>query len=258
MRAAVFSDVHGNLMALDAVLADAEGLGAEEFWVVGDLVAHGPNPAETARRLIDLPRSRVVRGNTDRYVVTGDLPAVIPAIDQAQSVAELQVRLDTATSFAWTRGAITATGAYDWLAALPVEARLTLADGTRVLLVHAAPGKDDGPGVQAAMSDQQLRDAGWISADADLIFVGHTHLPLDRTVDDVRIVNLGSVSVPATAERRAMWTLLTSDGAGFAIERRFVPYDMQAVTAALDEVHHPSADWLKVKLLCTKAMPARA
>lgn len=249
MRAAVFSDVHGNLAALDAVLADAKGVGAEEFWVVGDLVAHGPHPAATARRLIDLPRSRVVRGNTDRYVLTGDLPGMIPSIDQARSTAELQVRIEAAMAFAWTRGAITAVGLYNWLAALPIEHRVTLPDGTRVLLVHAAPGQDDGPGVQAAMSDQQLRDAGLPDAGADLIFVGHTHLPLDRTVGDVRVVNLGSVSVPATAERRAMWTLLVADETGFTIERRFVPYDLEAVTSALDQVHYPSADWLKAKLL---------
>jgi predicted phosphodiesterase len=249
VRAAVFSDVHGNLTALDAVLADAEGVGAEEFWVVGDLVAHGPYPAETARRIIDLPRSRVVRGNTDRYVLTGDLPSMIPAIDRAQSTTDIQVRLDAAVAFAWTRGTITAVGAYDWLAALPIEHRLILPDGTRVLLVHAAPGQDDGPGVQAAMSDQQLLETGLSNADADLIFVGHTHLPLDRTVGDIRIVNLGAVSVPATADRRAMWTLLTSDGTGFTIERRFVPYDIEAVTLALDRVHYPSTNWLKAKFL---------
>jgi hypothetical protein len=61
------------------------------------------------------------------------------------------------------------------------------------------------------------------------------------------VVNLGSVSVPATADRRAMWTLLVADEDGYAVERRSADYDVDAVLAALDSEHHPSADWLKTK-----------
>ena len=74
MRAAICSDIHGNLAALEAVLADADAARAEEFWVVGDLVAHGPRQGQTVRRLHDLAATRpvrIVRGNTDRYTTTG-------------------------------------------------------------------------------------------------------------------------------------------------------------------------------------------
>lgn len=247
MRAAVFSDVHGNLVALEAVLTGARDAGADEFWVVGDLVAHGPQPAATVRRLMDLANGRFVRGNTDRYVLTGDLPGMIPAADTARTPVEIQLLVDAARSFAWTRGAVTSAG-FDWLAALPVEDRTTLPDGTRVLLVHASPGHDDGPGVQPTMSDRELRGAGLANAGgAELIFVGHTHVPVDYTVDGVRVVNLGSVSMPATAERRAMWTLLVADESGYTVERRFADYDPAAVIAALDREHHPSAAWIKTK-----------
>lgn len=247
MRAAVFSDVHGNLVALEAVLADAADAGVDEFWVAGDLVAHGPHAAATVLRLMELSKARFVRGNTDRYVVTGDLTGMIPAVDTVQSAADVQVLVNASCAFAWARGAITAVGGYDWLASLPVEQRVTLPDGTQVLLVHAAPGRDDGPGVQAAMTDRELLDVGLADAGADLVFVGHTHVPLDRCVAGVRVVNLGSVSVPATAERRAMWTLLVANENGFTVERRFADYDIGAVTSALDNEHHPSADWLKAK-----------
>lgn len=247
MRAAVFSDVHGNLIALDAVLAHAADAGVDEFWVVGDLVAHGPHPAATVRRLMELPSARFVRGNTDRYVLTGEVSGMIPAIDTPRSTGDVQVLVSASCSFAWTRGAVTAVGGYEWLASLPVEHRVTLPNGTRVLLVHAAPGRDDGPGVQPAMTDDELLRRGLADAQAQLIFVGHTHVPLDRTVAGVRVVNLGSVSVPATADRRAMWTLLTAGEDGFTVERRFAEYDVEAVVSALDTEHHPSADWLKAK-----------
>jgi predicted phosphodiesterase len=246
MRAAVFSDVHGNLTALEAVLAGARDACADEFWVVGDLVAHGPQPAATLRRLMGLPNGRFVRGNTDRYVLTGELPGMIPAPDTARTTAEVQLLVDATRSFCWTRGAVTAAG-FDWLAALAVEDRTTLPDGTRVLLVHASPGHDDGRGVQPTMSDRELRAAELADAGAALIFVGHTHVPVDYTIDGVRVVNLGSVSMPATAERRAMWTLLVADESGYTVERRFADYDQAAVIAALDREHHPSATWIKTK-----------
>jgi putative phosphoesterase len=237
MRIAVFSDVHGNALALDAVLADARAAGAEEFWVVGDLVSDGPRPADVIARLKGLRQIRTVRGNTDRYVLTGDLPDVVLA-GGADLIRTAQ------DSRAWTRAAIPDIG---WLAVAPVESRLTLPDGTRVLLVHAAPGTDDGPGIHAALTDQDLVDAGVTTAGADLIFVGHTHVPLERTVGGVRVVNLGSVSLPATVERRAMWTLLTATAEGHRIERKFSPYDIAAVCAELDAEKHPSADWLRAK-----------
>lgn len=241
VRVAIFSDVHGNIVALEAVLAAAECADVDEFWVVGDLVAHGPHPATTLHRLMDLPNAQFVRGNTDRYVLTGDLPEII------DPTRDVKLAVDGARSFAWTRGAIGACG-YEWLAALPVEKRVMLPDGTVVLLVHASPGRDDGTGIAPTMTDSELRHAGVVDAGAQLIFVGHTHVPVEHTVDGVRVVNLGSVSVPTTADRRAMWTLLTADADGCTIERRFAEYDMEAVTAALDEQHHPSAEWLKSKM----------
>ncbi len=255
MKVAVFSDVHGNPWALDAVLAAAEREGVDEHWIVGDLVAHGPRPAETIRRLIDLPNSRVVRGNTDRYVLTGDLPPMIPALAAARSDDERQLLINAAASFAWTRGAITAVGGYAWLAALPLEQRVTLPDGTRVLLVHASPGLDDGHGIQESMTDKEVAALGIADAAAELIFVGHTHHPHDRSLAGVRMINLGSVSLPATDDHRAMWTLLSADQRGHTIDRRYAPYDLAEVRRDIDHQHHPGADWLKGRFPIASAVP---
>ncbi len=251
MRAAVFSDVHGALVALDAVLADAKEAEVDEHWIVGDLVAHGPHPGETIRRLMELPNARIVRGNTDRYVLTGEVSAMIPPSD-------LSMQVSASRSFAWTRGAITAVGGYDWLASLPVEQTVTLPNGCRTLLVHASPSQDDGPGLFAELRDRELIDAGVADSGAQLIFVGHTHVPMDRTVAGVRVVNLGSVSLPFTEERRAMWTLLDANEDNFIVERRFAEYDIEAVASALDREHHPSADWLKSKLRRPPVAPTDA
>ena len=84
----MFSDVHGNLVALDAVLAAAERRHVDQLWIVGDLVALGPQPAETVQRLMGLQHAQIVRGNTDRYVTTGDLAEAVPALDAPRTPDE--------------------------------------------------------------------------------------------------------------------------------------------------------------------------
>src|SRR5215470_15943264 len=75
MRLAIFSDIHGNPLALDAVLADIQRQGeVDVYWVLGDFAALGYDPVTPLERVTALPHASFTRGNTDRYVVTGDLP----------------------------------------------------------------------------------------------------------------------------------------------------------------------------------------
>src|SRR5215470_13547018 len=75
MKIALLSDIHGNSIALDAVLADIQAHGGVEgYWVLGDLVALGHDPVGVLERLTALPNVQYVRGNTDRYVASGDRP----------------------------------------------------------------------------------------------------------------------------------------------------------------------------------------
>ncbi len=243
MRLALLSDVHGNTIALDAVLSDIDRQGGVDgYWVLGDLVAIGHDPAGVLSRLTALPQARFVQGNTDRYIVTGQRP--YPSQADVQAEPRLLPRmLEVDHSFAWTLGYVTAAGWLDWLSALPTEQRLELPDGTRLLGVHVAPGVDDGAGLHPALSDDELaaRVSGGL---ADLVCVGHTHRPMDRTVGDVRVVNVGSVSNPATADLRACYALLDADDSDYHIEHRRVPYDYQAVIAAIEASRHPASAYI--------------
>ena len=248
MRIALLSDIHGNQIALDAVLADIQAQGGvDSYWILGDIVAIGYAPVGVIERLVALPDSRLVRGNTDRYVATGERSPAVPTLADAQAdPRHLQTVVEVERSLCWTQGAVVATGWRPWLASLPLEQRLTLPDGTRLLAVHAAPGCDDGPGVQPGLDDDELglllRDC-----DADLVCVAHTHTPLDRAVASVRVVNLGSVSNPpksAGADRRASYVLLEAEPAGYRLRHRQVAYDYQAVIAAIQGAHHPTSAYL--------------
>jgi predicted phosphodiesterase len=242
MRLAILSDIHGNPIALDAVLADIQAQGVvDACWVLGDLAAIGYDPVTPLQKLVTLPNVRFVRGNTDRYVVTGDLP--IPQEKVRQDPALIPALVEFAQSFAWTRGYVTAAGWLDWLANLPLEQRLTLPDGTRLLGVHAAPGRDDGPGIHPQQSDAELQTL-LAGCEADLVIVGHTHVPMDRMVGGVRVVNLGSVSNPITADLRATYVLLDADRSGCSIELRRVDYDREAVIRAVHQVRHPTPTFL--------------
>ena len=243
MRLAILSDVHGNPIALDAVLADIAGQGgADAYWVLGDLVAIGYDPVTVLERLTSLPNVRFTQGNTDHYVVTGEGP--YPTIDDATADPTLMPLLvGVAQSFAWTRGYVTAAGWFDWLAALPVAQRATLPDGTRLLGVHVAPDRDDGMGMHPMLDDTEVR-VMLRGCDADLVCVGHMHWPSERVVDHVRVVNVGNVSNPWAPDLRASYALLTATETGYAIRHRWASYSTEAVVEAVRRSRHPSADYI--------------
>jgi predicted phosphodiesterase len=242
MRLAILSDIHGNPLALDAVLADIQSQGeVDAYWVLGDFAALGYDPVSPLEKVTALSHVRFTRGNTDRYVVTGDLP--VPLEKALQDPALLPEIIEAARSFAWTRGYLSAEGWLDWLTNVPLEVRMTLPDGTRVLGVHASPGRDDGPGIGPKHSDGEL-EQHLAGCEADLVIVGHTHVPLDRQVGSLHVVNLGSISNPVTSGLQATYVLLDADEHGYRIQLRRVDYDHEAVIKAIEQSRHPTPSFL--------------
>jgi len=238
MKIALLADIHGNSVALDAVLADiARSGGVDGYWFLGDLVALGPDPTGVLTRVTALPHAQFIRGNTDRYVSRGDRPPPTPT-DAARDPALLPRLVEVERTFTWTEGVLAATGWSDWLRPLPLEFRTTLPDGTRLLAVHASPGKDDGEGFQSPCDDDAF--AALLSGcGADTVCVGHTHLPLRRTVGAVTVFNPGAVSLSRTAERHAHYAILEASDGGHNFIGRSVPYDVDSVVAQLETLAHP-------------------
>jgi predicted phosphodiesterase len=242
MRLALFSDIHGNPLALEAVLADIQRQGeVDAYWVLGDVAALGYDPVTPLETMTTLPHTSCTRGNTDRYVVTEDLP--VPPEQALEEPALLPRVIELARNFAWTRGYLSAAGWLDWLTSLPLDVRVTLPDGTRVLGVHAAPGRDDGLGLHPTHSDGDLEQR-LASCEADLVIVGHTHVPMDRQVGQVRVINLGSVSNPVIPGLQATYGLLEADARGYHIQLRRVDDDREAVITAIEQAHPPTPAFL--------------
>ena len=243
MRIAILSDIHGNSLAMGAALNEIEQHGgADEFWFLGDLVAFGHDPIGVMQRLVALPKARFVRGNTDKYVLSGEHPG--PSLGEIQSdLQRLEQRLHMVSSISWTAGAVAASGYLPMLEALPLEVRAVLPDGTRVLAAHAAPGADDGNGIHHATTDDELREL-LVGVEADLVLVGHTHAPFDRRLDGVRVVNPGSISNSFPPDLRAKYVMLAADERGYTLEFHAAEYDREAVAVAVQRLRQPSAAYI--------------
>lgn len=243
MKVAILADIHGNSIARNKVVEDIQSMGGvDEYWFLGDFVTIGPDPLGVLEQITHLSRARYLRGNTDRYINTGELPWPQFA-DIKKEPALAQLHIQVARSFAWTSGAIGASGWLPWFKELALDMRFILPDGSRVLAVHAAPGTDDGMGISFNISDEDLFELV-SDVEAELVLVGHTHLPFDRTVETIRVVNPGSISNPFPPDLRASYIILEADRKGYKISHRRVDYDREAVIRAVQEVNHPAYEYI--------------
>jgi predicted phosphodiesterase len=211
MRVAVLADVHGNLPALDAVLAEVDAAGVDAVVLNGDL-ATGPMPAETLDRLAALgDRAVWVRGNADRELADaydGRLDPDLPEL----------VRVPTeycATRLADRHRAL--------LADLPLTVSLDVDGLGSVLFCHATAHNDtDMVLVDSPVSRYATAFTGTTE---QTVVLGHTHMPFDRLVDRRRFVNPGSVGMPYGGTG-AYWALLGPD-----VVLRHTAYDGPAAAA---------------------------
>jgi predicted phosphodiesterase len=199
-RIALFSDVHGNLPALEAVLEDIDAAGARERYCLGDLVGYGPDPAGVVDRMLALGIT-TIQGNYDEGIGNrrGDCGCYYPTES---------ARRDGEASYAFTARALDGEQ-IAWLAALPPALRFEYR-GAKVLLAHGSPRKVNEYLMPDRPDGQLARLAA--AADADVVCVGHVHIPYHRILagdrGTVHYINAGSVGKPKDGDRRATWVEL--------------------------------------------------
>ena len=230
MRYALLSDVHANLPALEAVLADlAARADVGGRYHLGDLVGYAPWPNEVVERLA-VAGIAGVAGNYDSTVATGYKHC------GCRSESPRQEELSH-VSYEWTRAHVSpATKAA--LAGLPFRLDLRPLGGhvagPTVTLVHATPvnnlvyvTEDRPDAFLAKMARQAGLGAG------DVLCFGHTHQPWHRTVDGVHFVNTGSVGRPKDGDWRAGYVLLDLGAGEPRVEHVRVAYDVEAAAAGV-------------------------
>ena len=237
MQIAIISDIHGNIAALDAVLADIAGRGIAAIVNLGDILSGPLFPCETADRLmaLDLP---TIRGNHERQLLTLDPRAMGLSDAYANSVLDPHHR--------------------EWIAGLPETMWLT----DDALMLHGGPDSDvayfletiEGGAVRGASAGEVEARAGGVAA--PLILCGHTHVPrVHRRPGGGLIVNPGSVGLPAyaddhpvphrveTGSPHARYAIATRDAAGWSAQIVAVEYDWDR--AAQVAAARGRADWAR-------------
>jgi putative phosphoesterase len=216
-RAAIITDIHANLPALEAVLEAVERRGVAAVYCGGDLVGYGPHPNKVCA-LIEERGVPTVYGNYD-YAIGRDLEDCGCAY-RDQHDRELGRR-----SIEWTL-AHTNELSKEFMRALPFDLRFELGD-SRVRLVHGSPRKVN----EYLFEEKPARTFERIAAGAncDVLVFGHTHRPWVREYGGVLFVNCGSVGKPKDGDPRAAFALLELEGDRVVAEIERVDYDAEAV-----------------------------
>ena len=208
---AFLSDVHGNLTALEVVLAELKRLDVKRVYVAGDLLLGGDEPLEVWQRL-QAAGATCTRGPSDSALGSVDPGSLVP-IDEEQ---RRQARL-----FSDTRGAIGDLVA-ERLRRLPEQQRIPLIDGREILMVHGSPA-DSSREISHDLSDDEV--LALLDDDpADIIVCGSTHVPFQRAVAEYHIVNVGSVGA-APEGQVAHYTVVTPRMSSADILQDWVSYE---------------------------------
>lgn len=254
MKLAVISDIHGNLVALEAVLADLQAVGeVDTIWCLGDLAVFGSRPVECIRRVRDLRESfgkdkfHIIGGNTDRYLVTGERIKTQPVKDEAAFKKLHAERAAMDATINWSLWKM-AWEDYEFLTKiLHGETSLHAKGYGYVIGYHAIPGDDESMSLRPDSPDEEAADA-LLDREGKLAIGGHTHLQMDRILGHWRAVNVGSVGFPFDMPGKAQWGLFTFENGEVTVDLRAVPYDVDAAIADLDAVGHPMPERVRSRL----------
>lgn len=248
MKVAILADIHGNLPALQAVVADLEAWRPDVVVVAGDVVNRGPRPLECLRLVEEKQATagwRVVRGNHEDYVL-------FQATPEAPHEGPLA---DIFRNSAWTYRQLNGQVAY--LEQMPFQVSMAGPDGREVRVVHASmQSNSDGIYPAPRTSDEALRPL--VAPAPAVLGVGHTHIPLIRPIDESLVVNAGAVGAPFDGDWRASYAWLTGWGGGWAAEIRRVPYDRAQAERDFSETGFLAAAGDLARIMLVELRQARA
>ena len=234
MQLALIADIHGNLPALERVLADLDGDRVEQIVCLGD-VAVGPQPVETIERLRSVGCPTIM-GNWDACMLGAE-----PKVDG--ELAEMLV--DACT---WSTAQL-GTEHLDYVRSFVDSLELQLDEATTILAFHGSPRSYD-EGIFATTPDEKVEEM-LAGHDAALYACGHTHFQLFRRVGESVVLNVGSVGQPFRRRRRgvmhispwAEYAVVAADGGRLSIDLRRTPIDVELFTRTMLASGMPHAGW---------------
>ena len=214
MKLAILSDVHSNLHALEAVFEDIDRIGPEMVVCAGDLVGYGAFPDESCE-ILKARASKVVKGNHDCAVLEKDPAGANPY---------------AARAILWTAEVIRKESR-EFLEGLSTESRFSFG-GMSITMFHGSPTSVDEYIFEYDVDDELVE-----SVNADVLILGHTHVPCIKKLKRGLFINPGAVGQPRDSEWKASYAILDSDSNECSIRR--VPYDMNAAAEAILDANLP-------------------
>jgi len=218
-RIAILSDIHANLPALEAVIADMQPYNVDHVVVAGDSINWGPFSVEVVERITSLGWT-VIRGNHEYYLLDYN----------TRRAPELWKTFDTPR---WLNGLLGGRWK-NTIAAWPEATSLRYGDAPLVRVVHAAPG-NVWQGIYNLTPEAEVEHL-LAGVSESILVCGHTHLAMDRQVGRWRVLNPGSVGVPLDGLPRAGYLLLDGDENGWKPTFRRVAYDTAEALAAFERI----------------------
>lgn len=228
MRIAVVSDVHGNLSALKAVMADIKAQSPDAVFHLGDLAANGARPAEVMDAIREAGWQGVY-GNTDEMLWR---PGLVDELEQRFPERQVLRRV-LITEIGPVIKDLIGEQRILYLKSLPLTLRFS-----SVLLCHASPSDPWFSPREQDTDDKFAETFGGIGATT--VVYGHIHVPLIRRLEGVTVINSGAVSLSYDGDWRASYVLLDGDRVIF----RRIEYDIDEEEAALLKSPLPRRHWL--------------
>ncbi len=236
---AVIADVHANVPALEAVLADIAEQGADEIIINGDLVNRGPGNAEVVERALNVPNlSAATLGNHDDLMCKW--------VDRDPDIPELWFEDTFWYGMAWPAQQLLAAGQIGALRELPMTYRDERQGLPNLLFSHGSP-RHYREGYASHLGDQTFCEIA-AQYPADVFIGSHTHRPFDHRVGHYQILNTGAVGAPFNGDPRAQYLLLHPRDGTWQPEFRAVPYDQSAALRAFETSGYLEAGGLSARI----------
>ncbi|SEP67856.1 phosphoesterase, MJ0936 family [Virgibacillus subterraneus] len=234
MKLAFISDIHGNALALDAVLKDIEQKEIDKIFVLGDLCFRGPEPKRSLE-LVKSLNTDVIKGNADEWVVRGVQNDEVP--EQAFEIMNKERD--------WTYSKLS-SNSIDYLSQLPTELNLEYSN-FKIHAFHATPLSLFDV-VQPHEHDDSVEEK-LMQRDADLYIYGHIHKAYIRYINGKCIVNTGSVGLPFDGLNMASYVVVDVENESFQVSIVRVKYNEHDVIGQFKNTYYPNINTMEKILI---------
>lgn len=237
MKIASISDIHGNIEALEAVINDIEKENIDKIFVCGDLAVAGPNPSEVIDRLQELS------GFKDMSFILGNTDEMILKANENEGLKYFPGDPAMKSSIKYCQKTLT-NDQLEFLRSLPEKLVINIGN-QKILLVHGSPrniSENIYPGLEEDYVKQIIN-----GQEEDIIFCGHTHLPVIYNVGSQTVINNGSVGRPFTDNPDSCYAIVDYpdlNSKDFRVFHKYVEYDRQATADKLRKLNLEGSDKL--------------